>query len=49
MKKDDATLGIDPKFTRPGVLCLLKKLKKLIDQLADSNGCEYLFKLPVGA
>jgi hypothetical protein len=52
MKKDDETLGIDPEFTRPGVLSLLKQMKALTVQLThdhdlgDGSGCEYPFQLP---
>jgi hypothetical protein len=49
MKKDDATLGIDPEFTRPGILCLLTQLKALADQLGGYHRCEYPFQLPAGA
>ena len=46
LKKDDATLGIDPEFTRPGVLYLLKQLSVLAGNLAEAHRCEYPFQLP---
>lgn len=41
MAKDDATLGIDSEYTRPGVLAMLQQFKDTLGDLLDYN---YTFK-----
>lgn len=43
LKKSDDVLGIDAKFTRPGVICMLEQFKKAIDSL-DQDTYDLKFK-----
>ena len=43
---DDATLGIDTKYTRPGVICILEEFKEQVEDMdiAEEEGITFKFR-----